>query len=642
MGVSALRPLTLSAVRVDGGFWAPRLERLRTLTLPGQHRLLEETGRIDNLRRASGRSEVEFRGFLFNDSDVFKWMEAVSLVLARTRDAELSALLDGVIDAVAAAQTPDGYLNSYFVREREAERYTDLERQHELYCAGHLIQAGVAHHRATGERTLLDVAVRLAGHICDSFGPGRRAGTGGHEEIELALVELYRETGERTYLDRARFFLDQRGATPPRIGGRAHHQDHLPVREQREAVGHAVRLTYLACGMADVAVEAGDDGLAAATRELWESAYGHKAYVTGGLGSRYDGEAFGADYELPNETAYAETCAAVGGAMWNWRLLSMTGDERFAGWLETTLYNGALAGISLTGDAYFYANPLAARPSVPPEGDAEPVDAEVQQTSGTHRRQPWFPCACCPPNVARLLASMPGYAYSASDDGLWVHLFVAGAVRTTLPDRSVLAVRVETRYPWEGAVRLTVEEAPGGPPALRLRIPGWAGGASARVNGQAVDAPVVAGTYLTIEREWATGDAVELDLPMRVRRLVSHPSVAANAGRVALARGPIVYCLEGVDNAGVELDAVAIPDGARFTAEHRPALLGGVTVLRGDALELTPGSGGRSLDEAVSEAARSAAGRRVSLTAIPYFAWANREPAAMQVWTRTSPAPASG
>ena len=637
MGVSALQPLAPGAVQVDGGFWAPRLERLRMVTLPGQHRLLEETGRIDNFRRASGRSGIEFRGLLFNDSDVFKWMEAVSLVLARTRDAELSALLDGVIDAVAAAQSPDGYLNSYFVREREAERYTDLERQHELYCAGHLIQAGVAHHRATGERTLLDVAVRLAGHICDSFGPGRRAGTGGHEEIELALVELYRETGERTYLDRARFFLDQRGATPARIGGSAYHQDHLPVREQREAVGHAVRLTYLACGMADVAMEAGDDGLAAATRALWDSAYDRKAYVTGGLGARYDGEAFGADYELPNEAAYAETCAAVGGVMWNWRLLSMTADARFAGWLETTLYNGALAGISLQGDAYFYANPLAARPSVPREGDAVPVDAEMQQTSGTHRRQPWFPCACCPPNIARLLASVPGYAYSTSDEGLWVHLFVAGAVRARLPDRSAFAVRVETNYPWEGAVRFTIEEAPAGPRALRLRIPGWAGGASVRVNGRAVDAPVVARSYLTLEREWATGDAVELDLPLRVRQLVSHPAVAANAGRVALARGPVVYCLEGVDNAGLALDAVAIADGARFTAEHRPALLGGVTVLRGDALELAAGSGDSALYATV-EAARPAVGRRVSITAIPYFAWANREPTAMQVWTRTLPA----
>ena len=499
-----LRPLPLGAMRVEGGFWAPRLERLRSVTLPQQHRQLEQSGRVDNFRRASGRRQVPFRGTYYDDSDVYKWMEAASYALATAPDRELRALLDGIIDEVAAAQRPDGYLSTYHTFEREGERYSDLENKHELYCAGHLIQAGVAHHRATGERSLLDVAVRAADHVCETFGPRGRAGAGGHEEIELALVELYRQTGDRTYLDRAGFFLDQRGAIPPLIGGRPYHQDHLPVREQREAMGHAVRLTYLACAMTDVAMETGDEGLSAASHALWESAFGRKAYITGALGSRYEGEAFGEDYELPNASSYAETCASIGGVMWNWRLLAMTGEARFAGWFETALYNGVLSGISLEGDAYFYANPLADRPA--PSGEFAEPSIEQQRGSGQHRRQPWFACACCPPNIARLLASLPGYAYGMSDDGaLWVHLYLDGWVRAPLPDGSEIAFGVETDYPWEGAVKLTINDAPDRPVALRLRVPGWARGASLSVNAQPVAGAVAAGEYATVERGLASG-----------------------------------------------------------------------------------------------------------------------------------------
>ena len=629
-----LRPLPLGAMRVEGGFWAPRLERLRSVTLPQQHRQLEQSGRVDNFRRASGRRKVPFRGTYYDDSDVYKWMEAASYALATAPDRELRALLDGVIDEVAAAQRPDGYLSTYHTFEREGERYSDLENKHELYCAGHLIQAGVAHHRATGERSLLDVAVRAADHVCETFGPRGRAGAGGHEEIELALVELYRQTGDRTYLDRAGFFLDQRGAIPPLIGGRPYHQDHLPVREQREAMGHAVRLTYLACAMTDVAMETGDEGLSAASHALWESAFGRKAYITGALGSRYEGEAFGEDYELPNASSYAETCASIGGVMWNWRLLAMTGEARFAGWFETALYNGVLSGISLEGDAYFYANPLADRP--PPSGEFAEPSIEQQRGSGQHRRQPWFACACCPPNIARLLASLPGYAYGMSDDGaLWVHLYLDGWVRAPLPDGSEIAFGVETDYPWEGAVKLTINDAPDRPVALRLRVPGWARGASLSVNAQPVAGAVAAGEYATVERVWRAGDVVELELPMDVRRELSHPRVAANAGRVALARGPLVYCLEGRDH-DADLDEIAIPEDCGLRSEHQLDLLGGVTVVRGDAVLLPPPGPAGELYATV-DARRHSEAQRVSFTAVPYYAWANCGPSPMQVWTRVWP-----
>ncbi|HEV7215069.1 MAG TPA: beta-L-arabinofuranosidase domain-containing protein, partial [Chloroflexota bacterium] len=423
-----LQPLPLTAAQVANEFWAPRLDMLREVTLPEQFAQCERSGRIDNFRRAAGKIGGEFQGLYFNDSDVYKWLEAASYALAGRRDPQLEHTVDAVIAELAAAQQPDGYLNTYFALERAGERWSDLLHKHELYCAGHLLQAAVAHQRATGKRTLLDVAIRYADLICRTFGPNARHATDGHEEIELALVELYRTTGNRTYLDRARFFLDQRGQRPPVLNGTAYLQDHLPVREQREVVGHAVRAAYLACGIVDVYAETGEDALAQAAERLWESAFERKAYITGGLGARHEGEAFGADYELPNERAYAETCAAIGGFLWSWRLLLTTGEARYADWMETALYNGILSGLSLDGTQYFYVNPLADR--------------------GDHRRQSWFSCACCPPNLARLLMSLPGYLASASADGLWLHLYAAGSVQATLPDGDTLALEIATRYPW--------------------------------------------------------------------------------------------------------------------------------------------------------------------------------------------------
>ncbi|HXI17400.1 MAG TPA: beta-L-arabinofuranosidase domain-containing protein [Chloroflexota bacterium] len=612
-----LRSLALSAVTLKGGFWEPRLTQMREVTLRQQWDQCESTGRIDNFRRASGRKPGEFQGRYFNDSDVYKWLEAASYALAVEHDTSLEEVVDDLIQEIAAAQSPNGYLNTYFTFERESERWADLTNKHEMYCAGHFIQAAVAHNRATGKRGALEVAIRLADHLCVTFGPRARQGTDGHEEIELALVELYRATGNRRYLDQAVFFLDMRGLTPPLVGGLPYHQDHLPVRHQREVVGHAVRVTYLAIAMADVYSETGDIDLWEAVQAQWRSAYERKAYVTGGLGARWLGEAFGPDYELPNQRAYSETCAAIGGFMWNWRMLLVTGEPRYADWMETALYNGILSGLSLNGREYFYQNPLA--------------------DDGAHRRQPWFGTACCPPNVARLLLSLPGYLYSTSQDALWVHHYAAGELRFSSGNHSGV-LSVKTEYPWDGRISLTLVSYQGaaGESTLHLRVPGWCSSPRVTINGAALVGSEP-GTYAAVRREWKAGDVVEIDLPMTVRHVRSHPFVASNYGRIALARGPLVYCLEGVDHPDVDLRDIRVPATTDFHAEQDPDVLGGVYVVRGRAYTRGPvewggqlyawGQPSRSSEEVVME-------RTLSLAAVPYFAWANREPGQMQVWIR--------
>lgn len=615
-----LRPVPIGAVRLDGGFWAPRLELTRRVTLRQQYEQCEATGRIDNFRRAAGTRGGDFRGRYYNDSDVYKWLEGAAYALASGPDPELARTVDLVARAIAGAQDADGYLNSYFTFERAAERWTNLTQLHEMYCAGHLLQAAVAHQRATGEPGLRDVAVRLADHICATFGPGARRGTDGHEEIELALVELYRQTGDRRYLDEAGFLLDQRGQTPPLLSGTDYHQDHLPVRQQVEIAGHAVRATYLACGLTDVYAETGEAALRRASVALWESAYGRKAYVTGGLGAHWAGESFGADYELPNERAYAETCAAIGGLMWSWRLLTLEGEARYADWMETALYNGILSGISLDGESYFYQNPLADR--------------------GRHRRQPWFGTACCPPNIARLLLSLPGYLYSTSDDGVWVHHYAPGEVTVAVPGAAAPAtLAVETDYPWEGSVHLRLRRLPAGAGrwTLRLRLPGWCEHPELRLNGRpaATAGDLRGGGYAALDREWAEGDEVTLELPLRVRRVVAHPHVLSNTGRSALARGPLVYCLEGVDLNGVDPRDVTLPAGVALRAERVPELLGGVVRLRGEGVLGPPAGRGGALYRP-ADGGEAPAGEAVALSAVPYYAWANRTPGPMEVWLRTA------
>lgn len=645
----AVQPAPIEAVRIGDGFWRGWLDRLYDVTLPAQHAQCEATGRLDNIRRVSGRVDAPFRGRYYDESDVYKWLEAASWALAGREDRALRDKVDALVDDIAAAQQPDGYLHTYFALERADQRYTDLVNKHELYCAGHLIQAGIAHHRATGSTTLLDVVVRLADHICAEFGPDARETADGHPEIELALVELARETGQRVYAEQARFFLDQRGRKPPRIGGYRYLQDHEPAAEQQEIAGHAVRAVYLACGLADAGLELEDGALWEGAERLWCSAYETRVYVTGGLGAHWAGESFGDAFDLPNRNSYAESCAAVAGVMWNWRLLAGTGEARYADWLETTLYNGVLAGLSLDGAHYFYPNPLSA--------------------SAGHARVEWFECACCPPNLARLLASLPGYLYGVSEHALWVHQFVAGRVDADVPGAGRLSLEVDTDYPWSGEIRLTVRQAPESPAELRLRVPGWCDGATVEVvpadsvpapsppegegwgEGASWHAPAAAdlhrspatGDYAALRRVWAPGDRVILRLPMSPRRLVSDPRVTANVGRVALARGPLIYCVESHDRPGLEQDAFALPDDAAVTTGPADERLPGMTLLDTTALPLpgTPERGALYQSVSGDRQADGAPTGPVAIRAIPYFAWANRGPSTMDVWLRRQEA-ASG
>ncbi|HOF87052.1 MAG TPA: glycoside hydrolase family 127 protein [Armatimonadota bacterium] len=606
-------------VRVDDAFWAPRMAVNRERTIPHQYRMCLETGRI-GAYALDWRPGMEPAPHVFWDSDVAKWIEAAAYSLATHPDPALDALLDATIARIASAQQPDGYLNPHFTVVEPDKRWTNLRDLHELYCAGHLIEAAAAHFQATGKRALLDVMRRYADYIERVFGtgPGQMRGYCGHEEIELALVKLARATGEARYLALAQYFVDERGRQPyyfdaeaqargenpatSYMGRYEYCQAHLPVREQREVVGHAVRAMYLYAAMADLAGETGDAALLAACEALWADLTLKKLYLTGGIGPSRHNEGFTGHYDLPNETAYAETCAAIGLVFWAHRMLQLDCDGRYADVMERALYNGALSGVSLDGTTFFYENPLA--------------------STGARHRQDWFGCACCPPNVARLLASLGGYIYGEREDALAVHLYVQSRVETGLA-----ALRVETRYPWDGAVRITVD-----PRAarftLRLRVPGWCREYRLAVNGAPLEAPVERG-YLCLARDWAAGDTVTLELAMPVERLEAHPTVQADVGRVALQRGPLVYCLEAVDHE-VDVRHIVLPEDAALTPRFDQALLGGVTVLEGRAAALDETAWAGTLYRPVQDPVC----RPTPLRAIPYYAWDNREPGAMTVWVR--------
>jgi DUF1680 family protein len=617
-----LLPVPLSAVRLRDDFWAPRRRANRAVTIPTQYRLLEETGRLDNFRRAAGKIGGEFHGLYFNDSDVYKWLEAAAWAVVAEPSSEITGMMDAVIAEVAAAQRPDGYLDTYYSNERAGERWTNLRDMHELYCAGHLFQGAVAHQRATGADTLSSIARRLADHICDTFGPeetGKRAGTCGHPEIEMGMVELARATGERRYLDQAQYFLDVRGRRNADgscgvIGGRSYHQDHLPFREFDRMIGHAVRHAYLNAGAADLYAENDDATVFDALRRTWRNMTERQMYITGGIGSRYEGEAFGADFELPNARAYTETCADIAVIMWAWRMLAITRDAQYADVMELALYNGFLSGLGLDGQSYFYVNPLA--------------------DDGTHRRQPWYECACCPPNIARLIASLPAYLYNTGrDGGVWVHLYAESDASLPLSDGSLVRVAQRTRMPWEGTIELEFLASRGNLPALHLRIPAWAAGATAELDGKPVDAPVTPGSYLVV-RPRAGAAHVQLNLPVAVRWVESHPYAAENTDAVALLRGPLVYCAEGVDHPGVDLRDLRVSPTAAPQEAWQPDLLGGVVTLAAPAAVQSLGEAwtGTLYRQAFSAPAGSE--RPATLTAVPYYAWANRAAGQMQVWLR--------
>lgn len=588
-----LKPVPIRAVEMRPGFWKSRMDANRHRSVPKLFDLLEEHGVLDNLRRISGRKSVERRGKFWTDSDLAKWMEAAAFVLQSEDDPRVAEMLDSAIDDLVAIQRADGYIHSFFTGELADQRFRNLAHEHELYCAGHLFQAAIAHYRATGDSKFLDAAVRYADFLTTVFGPGKIEIADGHPEIEMALVELYRTTGNAKYLDLAGFFLGVQG-----------------FAEKESIEGHAVRAGYLACGGADYFAETGDERIKGALERLWSDMVEAKMYVTGGVGSRYEGESFGRPYELPNERAYTETCAAIASAMWSWRMLAMQGECRFADVMERALYNGFLSGVSIEGGEYFYMNPLACY--------------------WDYQRQPWFGCTCCPTNVVRMVASVPGYIYGTSDEGIWVHLYENSKLDWRLENGVRFTLEQTTKYPWAGDVEIVISPEKPCEFALFLRIPGWCGRASVKVGDEAFGG-AVPGEYLKIERLWQKGDVVRLEMEMPVTLMEADPRVREDAGSVAVQRGPIVYCMESTDNHGVPIRDAELMIGEELTADFEPHLLGGVTVVRARGVYAKE-------DEARGPLYRSAGSIRLDvqetdLRLIPYFTWANRGPSHMKVWT---------
>ncbi|MEU4190874.1 beta-L-arabinofuranosidase domain-containing protein [Kribbella sp. NPDC026611] len=588
------RPLGRGDVRITGGFWAPRQARNGADAIPSGQDQLEQAGNLHNLRLAAGIGEGEAIGPIFADSDVYKWLEAAAWEYGRNPDDELLKRIRDLTAVVAAAQRPDGYLDSVVqLRHGDEGRYQQLVWSHEHYCAGHLIQAAVAQVRCTGDTALLDVAVKLADHLVATFGDGKTVDVDGHPVIEMALVELYRETGTASYLELARWFVEARGHGIIENHGHApaYFSDRVPVREATSVEGHSVRAVYLAAGATDVALETGDTELLDALKVQFDHMWSTKTYVTGGLGARWEGEAFGDEYELPTDRAYAETCAAIGGIQWAWRMLLATGESSYADAIERMLYNGFLAGVSLRGTEYFYVNPLQLRGGAFPDNGRSPA----------HGRRGWFDCACCPPNIMRTLASLDAYVATVSDDAVQIHQYVTGDIGD---------LHVETAYPWDGTVRITATE----PTAVELRIPGWAEGAT--VNG----ASVPAGGYARVEAA-----EIELHLPLTPRVVAADPRIDAVRGCVALERGPLVYAVEQVDNEAEVDDLHLVPE---TPVAEETNLLDGVTVLRAQGRVGTGHRPGWSFEPGVVDST----GEQVEVVAVPYYAWANRELGAMRVW----------
>lgn len=623
-----LTPVPFTDVQIEDVFWQPRIETNRTATMDACLERCEETGRISNFARAAGRLEGKYEGTYFNDSDVYKVLQGAAYCLAQHRDAKLEARVDAIIDDIAAAQQPDGYINAYYTLMEPDKRWTNLCVMHELYCAGHMFEAAVAYAQATGKTKFLDVARRMADYIDSVFGPNKRLGWPGHQEIELALVKLYRYTGEERYAKLAQYFIDVRGtANLENYEHPLYLQAHKPIREQTDVVGHAVRAMYMYAGVADVAALTGDPSLFATMDTIWHNVVDKKMYITGGVGARHHGEAFGDDYELPNDTAYCETCAAIGLVLWNQRLANLHADGKYIDVIERAIYNGILSGVSLEGDTFFYVNPLAARAEVDPN-----------KPKGGLKRQPWFGTACCPTNIVRFIPSIAGRMYATDDDGIWVNLYIASTAKIETADGRV-TVKQATRYPWDGDVAIRIEPEQPTEFDVNLRFPRWwCREWTVKVGGERI-APDITNGYAKIRRTWRPGDVIELNLPTPIERMCAHPNVEADRGRIALQRGPIVYCLEAVDNGG-RVNNLLLPPSPKLTATHKPDLLGGVTVIEGDALsaELVDWTG--KLYQPLPPT------RPTRLTAVPYHVWAHREPGEMTVWipesatlTATQPTP---
>lgn len=607
---ATFKPLPLSAIRLTGGFWQQKQQLNRQVTLKHGHKMLEETGTLNNLRIAAGQAEGEFKGFVFQDSDAYKWLEALALEIANAPDAELQALLDQTIATLAAAQQPDGYLNSHFTILKPNDRWKDIEWAHELYCAGHLIEAAIAHHRATGQPQFLNLACRLADHIDGHFGPGKHEAACGHPEIELALVELYRETGEERYLTLVTFFINQRGHDKVKgmAGmGPAYMQERVPVREATEVEGHAVRQLYLNSGVTDLYLETGESALLETERRLWQDMTAHKMYLTGGYGSRAHGEAFGPAYDFPSKEAYCETCAAIAALMWNWRMLLATGEARYADSFERSLYNGFLSGLSLSGDRFYYENPL--------------------RSDGGVERQPWYSCACCPPNIMRLISMVSNYLTTTNENGIQIHQYMSAQIQTRHA-----SLEMETNYPWDGKVKIIIVSTLAHPWQLSFRIPAWCEGATLQTKGETIQAP--AGEYAHLNGPWVAGDVIELDLPMPPRLTQPHPYADSIRGCLALERGPLVYCLEAVDQDSNSTFAdLRIDPATALQTKWQPDLLGGVVTLEAQGTVTDMSIWGPHLY--IPHTAQTPPAQPVTLTAIPYYAWANRGAGPMRVWVPT-------
>ncbi len=628
----AYQPIGLDSARILGGVWGDWQRDNRELTTPHAFRWLESDGTIDNLRRLDPavRNPVERRGPWFTDSDLYKALEGVAWDLGRAESAELATLVADIAGILARAQDPDGYLNS-FVQAGLDVRWDNLMKSHELYCIGHLIQAGIAHRRSTGRTELFDVAVKAADVVVADFGQLRRGDTDGHEEIEMALVELYRETGNRDYLDLAQQLVDVRGHhlfETSKFGDSPYFQDETPVRDETTVVGHAVRAIYLLAGVVDLYIETGERALLDSALRQWESMTATKTYLSGAVGSRFVGEAFGDSYELPPDLAYGETCATIGNIMVSWRLLLATGESRFADAIERGLYNLVSASTAVDRRGFFYNNPGQRRAPLA----AAPTDTRPSRTDAPGTRPAWYECACCPPNVMRTIASLSAYLATNDDEAVQLHQFVSAELDLELGVGSA-RLTIETGYPVDGRIAVTVAETPASEWALELRIPSWATGATLTVNDVQEEVAINDRGYAVLRRVWAAGDRVMLDLPLEPRLTVAHPAVDAVRGAVALERGPVVYAFESHDqSAGVDLNHVEILRGEPVRADIRDDFLGqpaAILRVRGRA---RVDAAWRETSWMRLEDAPTSDGEEVDLVAIPYALWANRGPSVMRIF----------
>ena len=625
-------PVNFADVAIEGDFWRERLDTVLARTIPSQHRQLEANGILESLTLPQPppplrqpRNRHNFTVQVFWDSDVGKWIEAAGYALSHRRDATIEAQVDAITELLAKAQLPDGYLNCWYIGREPDKRWTNLRDNHELYNAGHLLEGALAYFHATGSRRLLDIMLKYVDHIADTFGPGedQKHGYCGHQEIELALIKLYGVTKDRKHLDLATYFINERGKLPNYFDIEAiargddpkdywaktyeYNQSHKPVREQEKVVGHAVRAMYMYTAMADLAAELGDAKLKRALEILWHDVTSRQMYVTAGLGPSKQNEGFTEHYDLPNDTAYCETCASVALIFWGQRMLNIDLDGHYGDVVEQALYNGALSGLSRDGEHYFYENPL--------------------ESDGKHRRWAWHTCPCCTMSVSRLVASVGGYFYSTGSDVLAVHLYGGNSATVRVGERKI-KVKETSSYPWSGKIRIALDPESAGEFTLKLRIPGWVREASARINGAGIDvAGAVKNGYLEIRRMWNPGDVVDLDLPMPIERIYAHPNVKMDIGRTALKRGPLVYCAEQVDNPSVGVDRIRLPRDAKVTPKERSDLFDGiVTVVAEGKMAVIDGWNDELYRPAPPEETAA------TWTAVPYYLWANREPGRMLVW----------